>query len=210
MKQNKAFVAGLTGPAGCGKSYICKILKELTGALVLDTDTIARNQAAKGGISYNAIVREFGTGILLPNGELDRPALSAIVFNDAEKLKLLNSITHPNVISECKKLIRENRDKYSLIIVESAILVSSHCNEFCDEVWFVYSTKEERAERLKITRGYDDARIKSVMKSQNTVKYFRETSDETINNRKAADSAALEKSLKRLLDKKNISIVSCR
>lgn len=204
MKQNKALVAGLTGPAGSGKSYICKAFTEVTNTLIIDTDSIAREQMKKDGCSYLAVVREFGSGILQANGEIDRPKLASIVFNDAKKLKILNRLTHANVIWESKKIIRSNRSKYSLILLESAILTQSGCDKFCDETWYVYTPRAERIERLKSSRNYTDERIKSLMKSQNTDKYFRSHADAIIENRSNTDRDLLLQSLIKLLKKKRI------
>ncbi len=204
MKQNKAFVAGLTGPAGSGKSYICKSFEKLTKTLIIDTDSIARRQMEKGGSSYDGVVKEFGRDILLANGEIDRPKLAALVFNDEASLKKLNALTHGNVIAESKRIIRAERENYSLILLESAILTRSGCDKMCDETWYVYTPKKERAGRLKSTRNYSDERVKSLMKSQDTDRFFRTHSQAVIENRDGVSEEKLKESLKKLLKKKRI------
>jgi dephospho-CoA kinase len=193
MKQNKAVVIGITGPAGSGKSYICRLIGEVADTLVIDTDSVAKEQMKKGGISYKKVVDAFGKDILLKSGEIDRAKLSAIVFNDAEKLKLLNSLTHPEVIKESQRLIRENRGRKEVIVLESAILVAANCHKMCDHVWYVYTPQKMRADRLKTTRGYSDEKIKSVMRSQNTDRYFRATSDAVIVNKDGDRPEAVKK-----------------
>lgn len=203
IKRN-ALTVGLTGPAGCGKSYICKELSKLTETLVIDTDTIARLQMQKGGVSYEKVVKFFGEEILAEDGEINRPELAKIVFNDESKLKKLNHMTHPPVIKECKRLIEDGRSKYSLIILESAILTEAGCDVLCDETWYVYSTRAERAKRLSETRGYDEDRIRSVFKSQSPDSFYKLHADEIIENRDGISSEELEKKLKKLLQKKRI------
>ena len=193
MKQNNAVVIGITGPVGSGKSYICKLIAEVAETLIIDTDSVAKEQMKKGGISYKKVVDAFGKDILLKSGEIDRAKLSGIVFNDGKKLKLLNSLTHPEVIKESKRLIRENRKIKEVILLESAILVDAKCDKMCDYVWYVYTPVKMRAKRLKNTRGYSDEKIKSVMRSQNTDKYFRATSDAVIVNKDGDEPEKVKK-----------------
>lgn len=199
-----ALTVGLTGPAGCGKSYIRNELSKLTNTLIIDTDSIAREQMQKGGISFEKVVKFFGDEILDSDGEINRPKLAGIVFNDEAKLAKLNHLTHPPVIKECKRLIENGRNRYSLIILESAILTESGCDVLCDETWYVYSTRAERAKRLSETRGYDDARIKSVFKSQSPDSFYKLHADEIIENRDGVSDEDLSKKLKKLLQKKRI------
>lgn len=199
MKQNKAVIIGLTGPAGCGKSYICDIVEEVANALVVDTDTVAKNQMKKGGASYEGVVKAFGKEIVGEDGEIDRKKLAVIVFNDEEKLELLNSLTHPNVKEEYRRIIEKYGSRYEVILVESAILTRSGCDKDCDYVWYVYTPRAERAKRLKTTRGYSDAKIKSVMKSQDTDRFFRANSDAVIENRNGVPRETLKKSIARRL-----------
>ena len=200
MKQNKkAVVIGITGPAGCGKSYVCKRVAELTDTLIIDTDTLAKEQMKKGGISYAGVVKEFGKEILLENGEIDRKKLASIVFGDEERLKVLNSLTHPNVIKESKRIIKENRDKVNVILLESALLVDAGCDKMCDLVWYIHTPLKERRERLKVTRGYSDEKIDSVIKSQRRTAFYREHADTVIQNSALLGEEKLKKALKRRL-----------
>ena len=199
MKQNNAVVIGITGPAGSGKSYICKLIAEVAETLIIDTDSIAKEQMKKGGISYKGVVKEFGKEILLDDGEINRAKLASIVFDDGEKLKTLNSLTHPNVIEESKRIIKENRAKYNVILLESALLVDAGCDKMCDYVWYVHTSVKERSERLKVTRGYSDEKIKSVQKSQRKSTFYREHADAVINNSEALGEERLKKALIRRL-----------
>ena len=82
---------GLTGGIASGKSTVSKILAEL-GAVVIDADQLAREVVAGGTPGLAAVVEAFGPGVLTPAGELDRPALGAIVFADPEKRRTLEAI----------------------------------------------------------------------------------------------------------------------
>lgn len=87
---------GLTGGVASGKSTVSAILAGL-GAVVIDADAIAREVVAQGTPGLEAVVAEFGPGLLTPGGDLDRPAMSALVFADAGARKRLEAIIHPLV-----------------------------------------------------------------------------------------------------------------
>lgn len=171
-------VIGLTGGAGSGKSYVAGIICAHFPVLHINTDDIARAQMKKGGASYAGVVEEFGEDILLPDGEIDRAALAAIVFNDSAKLEKLNSLTHPNVTGEVHRIIGivergevmsmifERPVPYLAVLVETAILKEAGYESFCDDIWFVRAPVEDRIGRLIKTRGYSRERALSTLASQ--------------------------------------------
>lgn len=85
---------GLTGGIGSGKTTAARRFAEL-GALVVDADAVAREVVEPGTEGLAAVVGAFGPGVLDPAGRLDRPALAAIVFDDADARARLNAILHP-------------------------------------------------------------------------------------------------------------------
>ena len=87
---------GLTGGVASGKSTVSAILAEL-GAVVIDADLIAREVVARGTPGLDAVVAEFGPGVLTAGGDLDRPAMGALVFADPSARKRLEAIIHPLV-----------------------------------------------------------------------------------------------------------------
>ena len=89
-------VIGLTGGIGSGKSTVAALL-HARGARVVDTDAVAREVVEPGSPVLDAINYEFGSGVLTPDGRLDRQALARIVFADPRKRELLNQLTHPAI-----------------------------------------------------------------------------------------------------------------
>jgi dephospho-CoA kinase len=87
---------GLTGGIGSGKSEVLKRLKA-RGATVVDADLAARQVVEPGTDGYDAVVKEFGSEVVAPDGALDRARLGAIVFADPERRAALNAIVHPRV-----------------------------------------------------------------------------------------------------------------
>ena len=88
--------AALTGGIATGKSHCLARFAEL-GVPVIDADVLARDAVSRGSAGLAAVVRRFGTGVLLPDGSLDRPALAGLIFHDRAARADLEAIVHPEV-----------------------------------------------------------------------------------------------------------------
>ncbi|MGD9551673.1 MAG: dephospho-CoA kinase, partial [Candidatus Caldatribacteriota bacterium] len=109
-------IVGLTGGIVSGKTTIAKMFQEL-GAQVIDADEIARKVVRPGEKAWQGIVEYFGPGILREDLEINRKKLADIVFSNKEKLAVLNSITHPEIILMLKKQINQLKNKYQKNII---------------------------------------------------------------------------------------------
>ncbi len=114
-------VVGLTGGIGSGKSTVSARLGE-RGAIVIDADAIVRELQAPGGEAYVAIVERFGPGVVAPDGQLDRPALAAIVFNDDAARADLNKLTHPLVGREMAARMAAQAATDNIVILDIPLL----------------------------------------------------------------------------------------
>lgn len=148
MKYNKKIIA-ITGSISTGKSTVTEIIRK-KGYLVIDADSITHELMKKGKINYNNIVDYFGECILDKNKEIDRKKLGNIVFNNKEKLKALNNLTHDNIFNKIDMLI--NRSENNIIFLDIALLFESFKNYITDlgidEIWLVYTTPDLQLERL--------------------------------------------------------------
>ena len=86
-------IVALTGGIGSGKSTVGQMFAQL-GAIVIDSDQLARDVLERGSIGFNEVVAKFGDEIL-KNGEIDRQLLASIVFKDPKKRSELEQVTHP-------------------------------------------------------------------------------------------------------------------
>ena len=177
-------VYGITGGAGTGKSEVIKMLQENFGGCVIMSDEVARELMQKGNISYQLIVEYFGRDILMDDGEIDRKKLADHVFNNKEALEKLNSMTHPYVKKEIRKLIAEAEasGECRFVALESAILLECGYEDICDEFWYVYTKPEIRRQRMKETRNYSDEKVDSVMRNQQPDEVFFEQCSFVIEN----------------------------
>lgn len=199
-------VIGITGGIGSGKSLVADIMIKKHNAYFINTDRIAKEQMMPEGVSYDGVVEYFGKDILNDDGTIDRSKLSKIVFNDKEKLKKLNSLTHPNVLIEVKKEIEKKRaENVPYCIIETALMIESGYDFVCDEVWYVHCPADERRKRLKKTRGYSDQKIDAIFESQCKEEDFFKKFDKVIYN--DGDIDYLEYQIEKLLND-NKSVLS--
>ena len=149
---------GLTGPIGCGKSTVAGWLAE-EGARVIDADRVAREVTPPGSPELAAIVADFGPGVLLPDGSLDRAALGRIVFADEHGLRRLEAIVHPAVRPRILALLDEAvSDGVEAVVIEAIKLVEGGLASMCDEVWLVTCEPADqlaRAEARAAALGQD-------------------------------------------------------
>ncbi len=150
---------GLTGGIGSGKSTVGRMLAEL-GAVVVDGDQIARDLVVPGEPALAEIVDRFGPDVLLPDGELDRAGLAALVFPDPESLASLDGIMHPRIAERAQTMLADaERDGVSVVVYDMPLLVESGAADDFDVVMVVHAPIEVRLARLAV-RGVavDDAR----------------------------------------------------
>jgi dephospho-CoA kinase len=140
---------GLTGNIATGKSAVLGMLKRL-GAKAIDADALVHQLMAKGTSIWQAILDEFGEGILGPEGEIDRGKLGAIVFADAEALKRLEAIVHPAVTAHVDELIHQATEP--IVVVEAIKLIEAGWHHTCDALWVVTCPREQQLERLMRVR----------------------------------------------------------
>jgi dephospho-CoA kinase len=138
---------GLTGPIGCGKSTVAAWLAE-RGAAVVDADAIARQVTDEPTVRA-AIVAAFGSAVAGPEGGLDRGALAATVFGDADALVRLEALTHPHVRPRLEAAVAAAEAAGApAVVIEAIKLVEGGLAASCDEVWLVTCDPASQATRL--------------------------------------------------------------
>ena len=135
---------GLTGGIGSGKSTVAKIFETL-GIPVYYADEAARTLMNSDSEVITAVKKKFGEESY-NNGELNRSYIASIVFNDAHKLDVLNSITHPATIAHAKKWMQQQNAPYT--IKEAALILEAGSSEGLDYVIGVYAPQALRLRRV--------------------------------------------------------------
>jgi dephospho-CoA kinase len=144
-------MVGLTGGIGAGKSAVATLLAE-RGAVIIDSDRLAREVVAAGTPGLAEVVAAFGAGILGADGELDRPALGAKVFGDGTARRLLESIIHPRVRARAAQLAAGAAPE-AIVVNDVPLLVETGAAPTYHLVIVVQATAETRIGRLVETRG---------------------------------------------------------
>ena len=152
----------LTGGIGSGKSLVGEILEEL-GALVIDSDQLAREVIERGSPGYEEVITAFGDSIL-SEGQIDRAKLAAFVFKEVDLRKKLESIIHPLVREAAEKLAK-NLPSGAILVNQIPLLVESDGAKRFDYVITVSADEEIRRERLRL-RGLKDYEITERMAAQ--------------------------------------------
>jgi len=176
-------IIGITGGVGSGKSRVLSYIEETFPCVICQADHVAWELQKPGKSGYIQIIDHFGTTVLNEDGTLNRSALGQIVFSDEKELLALNAIMHPAVKNRIQELILlEEQNGTALFVLEAALLVEEKYDEICDELWYIYTDVNIRRERLKVSRGYSDDKIDSMMATQLSEEEFRKACKVVIDN----------------------------
>ena len=173
-------VVALTGGIGSGKSTVGQIFAQL-GAIVIDSDQLARDVIERGSIGFNEVVAKFGDEIL-KNGEIDRQILASLIFKDPAKRSELEQITHPLIRRAFAKVV-SSASPDSIVINQIPLLVESNHDYKFDHIITVSASESIRSERL-IKRGLTNDQIKQRMGAQATDQMREDIADSVIINEK--------------------------
>ena len=138
------------------------------GIPVIDADLVSRKVSAPGGRAYSSIVLEFGDGILLADGHIDRKKLGGIVFSDPARRKRLEALTHPAILETVRKYLGKlSESGCSAAMVEASLIHESGVKEMFDAIVLVRCNEETQIWRVmdrdKISRDEALSRIGAQM-----------------------------------------------
>ncbi len=150
-------VVGLTGNIGSGKSTVARVLKEL-GALVIDTDRVARDVVAPGTPALQKIADTFGPQVLNPDGTLNRQQVAEIVFTDSQARERLNGIVHPEIRKVLLQAIADYRKSGAapLLVIEAPLMIETGLHLLMDEVWLVTVAPATQLARVTARDGSEE------------------------------------------------------
>ena len=155
MAQGVILKVGLTGGIASGKSTISRIFAGL-GCVTVDADEVVARLYRPGGAGHEAIVRDYGRGVLREDGEIDRKKLADIAFATPESAAKLNNLIHPLVIEEEGRIIDAERARWPerdrIFVVEASLLLESGGKARYDKIVVVDLPPELQLERA-ISRG---------------------------------------------------------
>lgn len=173
-------MVGLTGGIGAGKSAVAERLAEL-GAVVIDSDALAREVVSAGSEGLADVVAAFGPDVLRSDGALDRPALGRIVFADPAARARLERIVHPRVRARSAEIVA-SADPDAVVVNDVPLLVESGLQGAYEMVIVVETPESVRVARLAADRGMTESDVRARIAAQATDEQRRAVADVVIVN----------------------------
>ncbi len=174
---------GITGGVGAGKSTVLDFLAEKYQAYVMKADEIGHLVMEPGQECYEPVIALFGKQIIKDDKTIDRRQVSDVVFSYPDMLERLNEIIHPAVKRYIRRQLELKRQQgQKICVVEAALLLEDHYQEFCDTIWYIHTDQEIRIRRLMENRGYTREKSISIIASQAPEEFFRANADYVVVN----------------------------
>lgn len=170
---------GLTGGIASGKSTVANLFAEL-GAVVIDTDVIAREVVMPGEPALDEIVRAFGDDIVDENGALKRGQLRKIIFSDDSARERLEAIVHPRIQQETLRQAETAGGPYQLIVVP--LLVESPLRTFVDRILVVDCSEETQFRRLMARDSESEQQARAILAAQASREERLAIADDIVHN----------------------------
>jgi dephospho-CoA kinase len=171
---------GLTGGVASGKSTVASVLADL-GAVVVDSDRLAREVVEPGTPGLAAVVEEFGPEVLTADGTLDRPALGTVVFADEVRRKRLEAILHPLIRAGAAR-IEAAAPEGAVVVHDIPLLVETGQQDSFEAVLVVDVPVETQVERLERERGMSPQEARARIEAQATREQRRAAATYVVEN----------------------------
>ncbi|EMP55970.1 dephospho-CoA kinase [Marinobacter santoriniensis NKSG1] len=174
-------VVGLTGGIGSGKSTVARLFGNL-GVHWVDADDVAREVVEPGTPALARIAEHFGTGILLPEGGLDRAGLRQIVFNDPSERAWLESLLHPIIRDELIRQLRPADYDLPYTLLVSPLLLETDQHNLVDRIVVVDVPVSVQIERTMARDDNPRDQVERIIGAQIPREKRLERADDVIDN----------------------------
>jgi dephospho-CoA kinase len=175
-----AFSVGLTGGIGSGKTMVADMFA-VRGAAIIDTDHIAHQLTAPGGIAIPAIRAQFGEAFLMADGAMNRVKMRETVFADPVAKRQLEFILHPLIRSETDRAAAQARGVYLMFVVP-LLVESGTWKQRTSRVLVVDSREQLQVERVMSRSGLTEVQVRAIMATQASREVRLAAADDVIVN----------------------------
>ena len=175
------YLVGLTGGIGSGKSTVADLFAAL-GARIIDTDLISRQLTQAGGAAIPALREDFGTGVIDPQGALDRAAMRKLVFTHPKEKMRLEAILHPRILAQAKQQAASPTDAPYTLVVVPLLFENRRYSDWLNRVITVDCPEETQIKRTMQRSQLDEAAVRAIMAQQLSREARLTLSDEIILN----------------------------
>jgi len=176
-----ARVLGLTGNIACGKTSVGQILVELGAERHIDADATVHSLYASGQPIAISVAETFGTSVMNTDGSVDRKALGAVVFQDAEAMRRLERIVHPAVGGALMKELALVSPT-GIAIIDAVKLLEGNSGTLCQSKWIVVCPEAQERARLIARNGFSEQEADARIRAQSPVEPRLSLVDEVIDN----------------------------
>lgn len=182
---------GLTGGLASGKTFVARLL-EKHGCHVVHADRIGHEVLSADGPAYPAVVEEFGCDILGADGQIDRKILGRLVFSDAERLAVLNSIIHPHVFRRQDEFFARVAadDPDGIAVVEAAIMIEAGSYKRYEKLLVTVCAPEQQIQRFIEREGGTEAEARARLDRQMPLEEKRKFADFVIDTSGSKEQTA--------------------
>ncbi len=192
FSDNDAYIVGLTGMSGAGKTTACNVFSEC-GFAIINCDTVSRIVVEKGKPALNELSMHFGSIALLPDGNLNRKHIGNLIFSDKDARLLFNSIVYPYISYEmiitAVKYINEG---YHYILLDAPTLFESGTDSFCNAIVSIVAEREKCIERIMKRDNLTFTEAENRLKSQFPPEFYMEKSDYYVENKNSVEMLKAE------------------
>ncbi len=194
-------IIGITGGIASGKSTVTAFLRE-QGYPVIDADAVVHELQAKGGKLYQILVAEFGEGILLKDGTLDRAKLGQAVFADSDLRARLSSLQDQIIREELLARRDVLKQAEEVVFMDIPLLYEADYSGEVDQVWLVYVDKAQQLARLMKRNGLSSQDAENRLAAQLSLEEKRGLADVVIDNSGSVEAtlAQVERLLREMKD----------
>jgi dephospho-CoA kinase len=194
LEQRPMLAVGLTGGIGCGKTTVADLFAE-RGASVIDTDQIAHQLTAPGGVAIEAIRTEFGAEFVLPSGAMDRAKMRELVFAKPSAKEQLEAILHPLIRAATETAAARATGSYVIFVVP-LLIESGAWRERVSRIVVIDCPEALQIERVMRRNGLSEPQVRAIMAAQVSRDVRLAAADDIIVN--DGDVAALIPQIERL------------
>lgn len=179
---------GVTGNYASGKGTVCEIFSTF-GAVIIDTDILSRELTMPKTTALDKIISIFGKAFLFPDGQLDRRKLGRFVFEDPEKVSILNSILHPLIL---KETLNRSEDESKIFMINAPLLFEAGFDSFMDQIIVVSASIDLSVQRGSSRDGLTYEEIKGRLRHQNSLNEKIQHADYVIDNSGSMENTRIQ------------------
>ncbi len=191
--EQRAFIVGLTGGIGSGKTTVSNIFRSL-GVEVIDADEVSRSLLTPDSFALTELTKHFGSKILNADNSLNRSALRELIFNDPTARVWTDQLLHPLIRQAIRALVQNSPKDW--LVLSAPLLLENNAYDFVDRILVVDSSEESQLERSSMRDNANIAHIRKIMAAQLSRSARLAAADDIIHNDR--DLAHLQEQVKKL------------